>query len=105
MLPLATGNRCIARGIRLAHLSQLNPDFDDFRGVERRKCLIHKGSARQSACGGDLGPWRRGVGAGANVHQIGRFENAAGQGLATVPTIGRLRLNRRATGGSPTSYE
>ena len=45
------------------------------------------------------------VGAGANVHQIGRFENAAGQGLATAPTIGRLRLNRRATGGSPTSSE
>ncbi|WP_436296002.1 hypothetical protein, partial [Variovorax sp. LjRoot178] len=43
-----------------AHLSQLNPDFDDFGGVERRKCLMRIGVTRQNACGGDLGPWRAG---------------------------------------------
>ena len=46
--------------VPLAHLSQLNPDFDDFSGVERRKCLMRIGVMPQSACGGDLGPWRAG---------------------------------------------
>jgi len=46
----------------LAHLSQLNPDFDDFGGFERRKCLMRIGLTRQNACGGDLGPWHAGEG-------------------------------------------
>jgi peptidoglycan/LPS O-acetylase OafA/YrhL len=41
----------------LAHLSQLNPDFNDFSGVERRKWLMRIGELRQNACSGDLGPW------------------------------------------------
>ncbi|CAN7687710.1 VCBS domain-containing protein [Variovorax sp. LjRoot84] len=45
---------------QLAHLSQPNPDSDDFSGVERRKWLIRIGVTRQNACGGDLGPWRAG---------------------------------------------
>ena len=48
--------------VPLAHLSQLNPDFDDFSGVKRRKCLMRIGVTRQNACGGDLGPWHAGEG-------------------------------------------
>ena len=57
------GRRRLQRqGSALAHLSQLTSDFDDFGGVEQRKCLMRIGLTRQNACGGDLGPWRAGDG-------------------------------------------